>query len=512
MAIKTFAAIYIGSYEVSLKVFELSGKKKMHELDYIRTRVELGRDVFQKGAIGYELVEELCEVLFEFSRIMKGYRVDAYEVYAAAALRDASNELFVLNEILLRTGFDVKVVSNSEYRFIGYKSVAGREQFEKMIQSSAAVVDVGGSGIQITLFEEGHLVTTQHMEIGTVRLQSLLSERGHSLEKYEKQIEEYINKKLEVFRSFYLFQKVENVIFMSDYCVELIENVEKNHQEENVVKAERFVKYIEKLLKKSIEEISLKLNLANDKDPLVIPSMLLFKSLVNTLESSYVWVPGVNINDGIAYDYAERNHLVKAVHNFEADIISAANYLSHHYHSYSPHIEALKKIATMTFDAMKKVHGMKKRERLLLEVATILHDCGKFISLANSPRCAYEIIMSTEMIGLSHLEREIVAMTVLFNTLPLADYEKLADRIDQQSYLVVAKLSAILRIANALDQSHKQKFENIRIAIKDRELVITVESLEDISLEQALFVSKTAYFEDVFSMKLVLKEKRVYKY
>jgi exopolyphosphatase/guanosine-5'-triphosphate,3'-diphosphate pyrophosphatase len=120
--------------------------------------------------------------------------------------------------------------------------------------------------------------------------------------------------------------------------------------------------------------------------------------------------------------------------------------------------------------------------------------------------------MASEIIGLSHLEREMVAMTVLYNTLPLDDYEEVSDRLDQQSYLIVAKLSAILRVANALDQSHKQKFQDIRISLKDRNLVITVESLEDISLEQALFEAKTTYFENVFSMKPVLKEKRVYNY
>ena len=159
---------------------------------------------------------------------------------------------------------------------------------------------------------------------------------------------------------------------------------------------------------------------------------------------------------------------------------------------------------------MKKVHGLGNRERLLLEVATILHDCGKYVSFANSPECAYQIIMSSEIIGLTHLEREIAAFTVLYNTLPLPEYDELSDRLDQYSYMVVAKLSAILRLSNALDQSHKQKFKNIRITIRGKELLIAVEALEDISLEQTLFAEKTAYFENVFSIKPILKEKRVY--
>ena len=83
--------------------------------------------------------------------------------------------------------------------------------------------------------------------------------------------------------------------------------------------------------------------------------------------------------------------------------------------SYSQHIDALTDMSVLLFDALKKVHGMGKRERLLLKVAAMLHDCGKYISLANSAICAYQIIRATEIIGLTHLEREMVASVVLYN-------------------------------------------------------------------------------------------------
>lgn len=161
---------------------------------------------------------------------------------------------------------------------------------------------------------------------------------------------------------------------------------------------------------------------------------------------------------------------------------------------------------------MKQEHGLGKQARLLLQVATILHDCGKYVSFAEASESTYHIIMSSEIIGLTHQEREIVAQIVRYNTLPLDPYEEVADVLSQEEYLCVAKLSAILRVANALDQSHKQKFKNIRIAVRERKLVITVEAFEDIAIEQALFDAKTSYFENVYSMKPVLKEKRIYNY
>ena len=69
------------------------------------------------------------------------------------------------------------MISNSEHRFLSYKSVAGQARFEGIVSHHAAVIDVGGVGIQITIFKDGHIVTTQHMDIGTIRLYELCISR-----------------------------------------------------------------------------------------------------------------------------------------------------------------------------------------------------------------------------------------------------------------------------------------------------------------------------------------------
>lgn len=508
MKIHTFAAIYIGSNEVSLKIFEISAKRKIRQIDYVRTRIELGRDTYSKGSIGYELVEILCDTLEEFTTIMDGYRVDSYEAYAAAALRDAGNELFVLDQIKIRTGIQVRVLSNSEHRFISYKSVAMREHFDEMTDKGAAVVDVGGSSLQITVFSKGKVVTTQHLNIGAIRLQEQLARKSTNLAQYELQIEELVEKQLEVFKAMYMEErKLKYLIIVGDYIAEIVGKVKKESDE--IVKVAEFYRFLEGLNKKNVEQISGELGLSNENDTLIVPYMIIFKCMAAKIGAEELWVPGASISDGIAYDYAERERLCKIPHDFEADIISAAKSLSRRYMSYSPHIDALAKMSGLIFDAMKKIHGLGKQERLLLQVAAILHDCGKYISFANGPLCSYDIIMASEIIGLSHLERQIVAYTVLYNTYPLAPYEEVADQLDQESYLTVAKLSAILRVSNAMDRSHKQKFKNVRVAVKGKELVITIETEGDIALEKALFDAKIAYFENIFSMKPVIKEKRV---
>ena len=214
MAIKTFASIYIGSFEVSMKIFEFSSKKSIRTIDNVDARLDLGKDSFVNRNLGYEIVDQLCDILSQFKEIMQGYKVDDYEIYTSSVLRDSSNALFVLDQIHLRTGFTVNVISNSEHRFLSYKAVA------------AAVIDVGGVGIQITIFKDGHIVTTQHMDIGTIRLYELLHKPGLTEKAYRNQIEEYINKKLEVFRALYLDAELDYIIFMNDYGINFINGME----------------------------------------------------------------------------------------------------------------------------------------------------------------------------------------------------------------------------------------------------------------------------------------------
>lgn len=202
--------------------------------------------------------------------------------------------------------------------------------------------------------------------------------------------------------------------------------------------------------------------------------------------------------------------MIHFLHDLDKDIMAASKNLAERYQSYSGHTESVLSTSTVIFDALKKVHGLGKRERLLLQVASILHDCGRYVSLTNQSECSYQIITASEIIGLTELEREIVAGTVKYNSLPRPPYEDLRDKLDKESYVVVSKLTAILKIANAMDRSHKQKFENIKAALKGKELIITIETKENTVLEKGLFSAYAETFEEVFSIMPKIKEKRVF--
>ena len=141
----TFATIDIGTYDVTLEIFEISKRSGIQSIDTVRHRLELGTDTYTHGKLGPAMEEELCTVLKDFVRIMDGYKVDDYRAIATSALREAQNVEIVLGKIYQNTGLKVHVLSNSEQRFVGYKSIASSvAAFPQIIEKGTAVIDVGG--------------------------------------------------------------------------------------------------------------------------------------------------------------------------------------------------------------------------------------------------------------------------------------------------------------------------------------------------------------------------------
>ncbi len=513
MKLKLFAAIDVGSFEITCKIFEFSAKNGMKEVDILRHRMDLGSETFAEGKIGKEKVNELCQILNSFKEVMEGYGVDGYRAYGTSAVRETENTLILLDQIEQRTGIRIEVLSNSEQRFLNYKAIASKgNEFNRIIEKGTAILDIGGGSIQISLFDRDTLVATQNLRLGVLRLQEKIRHLASNNTRYESLLDEMIGTQLAVFKKMYLKDRViENIVVVDDYVSTLMQKYEKEGKNTAHLSLEEFSEHLLLARQNSFTDLSRRYGVTEESMELIFISGVIIRRCMKVMGADQLWSPGVVLCDGIGYEYGQKKGLIKEAHNFEQDIIACALHISKRYMGNKKRSETLENIALNIFDHMKKIHGLGKRERLLLILSTLLHDCGKYISMSNLADCSYNIIMSTEIIGLSHTEREIVANVVKYNHQQFGYYEEVArsSNLDRGTYLLIAKLTAILKVANALDKSHRHKFKDIRVSLKDTTLLITVNTDEDITLEQGLIGPRADFFEEVYSVRPLIKKKRI---
>ena len=420
--------------------------------------------------------------------------------------------MIVLDQIEQRTGIHIDTISNSEQRFLDYKSIACKEtSLEEIMEKDTAVIDIGGGSIQLSLFENGTLVTTQNMKLGVLRLQESLNHLNARTSQYENLIDEMVSSQISVFKKLFLKDKsIKNLIVVDDYLSAIVDR-KIAKIEGRVFDIPTAAQLMELMRTHSDRDLAKLLDVSEDSVHLAFISFVLVNRVCKATNVERIYVPDVTLCDGMAYEYGEENKLISIKHNFEQDIIACAKNISKRYMGSRKRSETLEQIAMNIFEAMKKIHGLDKRAGLLLRLAALLHDCGKYISLANLGECSYNIIMSTEIIGLSHTEREIVANVVKYNHLEFDYYESMnkGTNLAKEDYMIIAKLTAILKLANGLDRSHKQKFKDVRIVLKEQELVITVDTPVDITLERGLFKHRAEFFKEVYSITPVIKQKRI---
>lgn len=506
------SAIDIGSYSLKMKIVEVDETGNLRTLERLSKPASLGRDTFSMGKVSYETVEEACEIVTGFQHLMQEYESKNYRAVATSAIREAQNRDYLVDQIKLKTGLKVEVLTNTQERYLTYKAIRENlPEYQAIGNKGVMVVEVGSGSVEMTLYHKGKLQRTHNMKLGHLRLRELLSSLEDRSHDFPGLLDEYVESHLDIlnfvkerYELNYFIALGSEMRVISKLC-----NQSDRTDELRQISLRDFQRLFEEIIHKPTPLLAKDYGLPADMAATLLPSMVVLKKCMELTTADQLYTPQVSLVDGIVSDFIDQRFKTARQEEFKEDVQELARALARKYHADMNHAVDVEEKALILFDALKKTHGMKEQEKQLLQLAAKLHDIGKFMNLNKHYLHSYNAIKASEILGLSEEELEIVANVARYHS----------SQVPQQSHpnywhmrtrdrVVTAKLVAIIRIADALDRSHRQKIKGLRVQMKGQEMLIRGESEEDTLLEEWTFDVKSEFFQEVFGIRPVLKVKR----
>lgn len=505
-----FAAIHLGSEQVSMQIIEYTCLQDMKVIDRVSRNVDLGEEMFQTRKISFSTLNEVCELLKGYKRLLKEYGVRDYRLVATTAVREAENQNYIIDQIKVKTGLIVRVVDMPQeifYKYISsYHNLA--EQGLTADTEGILFVDISSGGLGMTLLQEETIKFQQNLHIGALRIKESFDLSQRESAHFHQALEEFIFSAVEPTQQ-YLGNINIRYLSLSGIETGLLLKMLKQERCGTAfcsVSLSAFEGLYEQVKQLNLSQLMQIFNLTEDMAEMVLPTLVLYHQILALTNVQEMVIPCDNFMDGITLLYLAEKKRDPWLKVIEDQVFSLVETLSKRYRSETRHVQAVAELSLLVFDKMSKIHGLGKEERNLLRGAAILHDVGKFINLRRHYYYSYRLIVSFDIIGFSDREKAIMGNIVYYhsNGIP-SDGQYHFARLAKKDKVTVAKLAAIIRLADALDCSHRQKVSQSTVALKGNEMTIQVKVMNDYALEEWTFADKADFFEDVFGIRAILE-------
>ena len=505
--IELAAVIDIGSGELRLKTAQFS-KTRIKYLESLTYPLSLGRDTFNTGKIGFDKVEKACDIICNFMIIIREYGITNTRVVATTAVREATNMDYFLDQVKIKTGLNVSIMDDMEEKLYINKLLT--RLLKDDVKNSALMVHVGSGNIGLSALESGRIQFTQNIKMGSLRISELFGDIQEYSAEFYIVLEEYLQSFTDMLETVIPVDTKHLIVSGNEITVvsELIGAAKKGIF--SIIPKDKFLEFYNDAKLKTTERAATDYHITQEKAEVLFPAMCIFHNLLQFTQAEKIIAAEIMLSDAILYEMLCPKEFANINKDFCKNTLLTAMALAKKSDAMESHYKQVENFAVKIFDKMKKLHGMGPREKLLLQTAAILHDIGKFINLNSHYKHSYNMISGADITGLNQLETEIVANLALYHShwAPSPSDENYK-RLDLYNRVLVSKLTAILRLADALDRSHTQKFDEIEVKITDDELLVTIVTDVNIDLEQWSFINKGAFFEEVFGIKAVIRKKKV---
>jgi exopolyphosphatase/guanosine-5'-triphosphate,3'-diphosphate pyrophosphatase len=481
--------------------------------------VRLGDRDLNTGELKPEVIDRAIACLRRFQTVAQTFNAETIIAVATSAVREAPNGKDFLHKIDSELGLSVDLISGQEEARRIYLGVLSGMEFNNQPH---IIIDIGGGSTEIILGDSHEPRTLTSTKVGAVRLTTELITTDPISNIEFQYLQAYARGMLE--------RSIEEVLanIQSGESPRLvgtsgtIETIALINAREKLgvvpstlngyqFSLEELREWVNRLARMSNVERATIPGMPEKRSEVILAGAIVLQEAMTLLGVDSVTLCGRALREGVIVDWMLTHGLIEDRLRFQSSIRQRSVLKQvNKYHINIEHSDRVAVFALSLFDQTQGIlHNWGGDERQLLWAAAILHNCGHYISHSSHHKHSYYLIRNGELLGYTETEIEIIANIARYHrkSPPKKKHENFRNLLSKNHRQIVSQLSAILRLAVALDRRQIGAISQIQCKYypDDREfhlIVFPSRPDDECTLEMWSLDYKKGVFEAEFGLRL----------
>ncbi|MEQ1506009.1 MAG: Ppx/GppA phosphatase family protein [Myxococcota bacterium] len=456
------AAVDIGTNSVHMVVADVGPEGGITVVDKSRVQVELGRGGLEHHTITDDALARALAALESFATQASLLGVEAITTAATSAVREAKNGSEFCDRVTEATGLHVRVISGVDEARLIWLGARPNVDFSR---GPALLIDIGGGSVELVVAERdrvisaysyplGHLRTTEQF----VRSDPPTADEIQAIRKHVRQVIRPVTEDVRTGEIGSVVGTSGSIRTLGRMATAMRGDPGLQHDHGLVLERTELKRLLERMQELKGARLSELPGMDMRRRGTLPAAAAVLYQVLKSLELERLSTSEAALREGLLYEWIDHHRPELALSATEASPRTRAILrLVERYGADRPHAEHVRMLALSLFDALAPLHGLGADSRATLDWAALVHDIGHHVDARDHNRHGEYLILNSPMPGFTAPEVAVLGSVVRYHrgSRPKAAHPgfQALSRANQRR---VEVLSALLRLADALDRSHHQ--------------------------------------------------------
>lgn len=441
-------------------------------------------DLNKDGFIRPTRITEAMNILKMFKTLCDVNEVTKSIAVATSVFKEFKNHRSFFEEVYNNNNFRFKIMPSEEELQTLYVGIVNTMDIPK-----ALIMDISSSTTSLIYYNRRNILNTATLPIGASAMAQLFAESKDSPEEICKKMVELFKNELKAFSwlkdldpefkfigSGDAFQNIGRLSRkLRRYPIDLGHNYVMT--KENMQQVYDLIKTLDFDKAKKIKGIP------SESSAILISGVCIAKAMLDSLTVDEFAITSKGVAEGLVFAHAmpiTNEKPISDLLGYSLETIDAF------YGKPEANAKQVGELALILFRQLKVLHKLSRSCLKVLRIAAIMHDCGKRIKLDGHSKNGFNIILNSDIQGASHREIILAAFVCASqdsNDFNLTEWVKYKDLFLEEDLLAVKKLAIIVRIAEALDRTHRNAVVDISCDVLGDSVIMKTIVTTDASVE-----------------------------